>query len=113
MLDDVAIKLYHGDYLTNKPPYKYDGGIVDIIIYVDPDRLSYWELLDIVVELGYPSTSEIYYKSPNKQEEDGLVLIMDDQQVMEMIKAYRGIENGLYIDICVFILVFNSIFVYI
>ena len=92
MVEEVAIELHHGGYLTNGPPYKYEGGIVDIVINVDPDKLSYWEVVDIVVELGYPSTSEIYYKLPNKKEEDGLVLIVDDRQVVEMIEAYRGIE---------------------
>ena len=44
------------------------------------------------MKLGYPSTFEIYYKLPNKQEEDDLVLIMNDRQVMEMIEEYKGIE---------------------
>ena len=79
MADDVAIEVHHGGYLSGGPPYKYEGGTVDIIIHVDLDKFSYWELVDIVVELGYPSTSELYYKLPNKQLEDGLILIMDDR----------------------------------
>ena len=95
MADDVGIEVHHGGYLRGGPPYKYEGGTVDIIIHVDLDKFSYWELLDIVVELGYPSTSELYCKLPNRRLEDGLISIMDDRQIMEMIEDYRGIEMWL------------------
>ena len=87
--NDVIIELYHGDFLINGPPWKYENGTIDIVIHIDLDKLSYWELLDIMVELGCPSNFEIYHKLPNKQEKDDLVFI-DDRQVIKMIKAYKG-----------------------
>ena len=87
MVDNVTIELHHRGYLSNGPPYKYEGGTVDILICVNPSKLSYWELVDIVVELDYPSTIKLYYNC--------LILIIDDRHVMEMIEAYIGIEMWL------------------
>ena len=78
MVDKVAIELHHGGFLNSEPPYKYEDRSIDIIIHVDPERISYWELIKLVVKLGYLATSKIYYKLLNKKVDDGLVLIVDD-----------------------------------
>ena len=51
---------------------------MDILANIDLDLLSYWELVDIILELGYLSILKLYYKLPNKEVKIGLVLIVDD-----------------------------------
>jgi len=60
---------------------------------MEPDYLSYFELVDILVELGYPIYSEMFYLNPNCEFDKGLVPINEDKQVMEMVKIYENLPT--------------------
>ena len=43
------------------------------------------------IKLGYPTTFEFFYKLLNREVEDnGLVLINNDKDTIEIMKAYKG-----------------------
>ena len=53
----------------------YLGGRVDTYSKHDPDRLSYFEIQDMIAECESPSTSMVYYLIPVGNLEQGLRFI--------------------------------------
>ena len=58
------IEIHSGGQFERNPELVYLGGKVSTYPKVDPDRLSYFEIQDMVAECGSPSTSLIYYLIP-------------------------------------------------
>ena len=66
------------------PNLVYLDGSVSVINEVGPDRLSLFEIQDICVELGAPSTSTFHYLIPGGNLEQGLMVINGDDDVLNM-----------------------------
>ena len=57
--------MHHGGTFQRYPQVKYIGMKVDVWDNRDPDFISYFELVDMVKELGYEKVSRIWYRVPN------------------------------------------------
>ncbi|KAH0761773.1 hypothetical protein KY290_017846 [Solanum tuberosum] len=60
----VTLRFHHGGKLQQKPRIKYEGGIVTDCFDVDVDKLSYFEFVDIVKEIGYNCSAYVVYIKP-------------------------------------------------
>ena len=58
------IKIHSGGQLERNPELVYLGGKVSTYLKVDPDRLTYFAIQDMVTEYGSPSISLVYYLIP-------------------------------------------------
>jgi hypothetical protein len=61
---------------------------VDTYSKIDPDRLSYFEIQDMVAECGSPSTSMVYYLISGGNLQQGLRLITGDEEVLYMCELH-------------------------
>ena len=82
------IEIHSGGQFERNPELVYLGGKVSTYCKVDPDRLSYFEIQDMVVECGSPSTSLVYYLIPGGNLEQGLRLIIGDDKVLYMCELH-------------------------
>uniref|UniRef100_A0A2N9IZN7 Uncharacterized protein n=1 Tax=Fagus sylvatica TaxID=28930 RepID=A0A2N9IZN7_FAGSY len=82
------IEIHSGGQFERNPKLVYLGGKVSTYCKVDPDRLSYFEIQDMVAECGSPSTSLFYYLIPRGSLEQGLRLIIGDDEVLYMCKLH-------------------------
>ena len=82
------IKIHSGGQFERNPKLVYLGGKVSTYCKVDSDRLSYFEIQDMVAECGSPSTSLFYYLIPRGSLEQGLRLIIGDDEVLYMCKLH-------------------------
>ncbi|KAG5600790.1 hypothetical protein H5410_032160 [Solanum commersonii] len=62
----VTLRFHHGEKLQQKSRIKYEGGIVTDCFDVDVDKLSYFEFVDIVKEIGYNCSACVVYIKPPK-----------------------------------------------
>jgi hypothetical protein len=58
------IEIHSGGQFERNPELVYLGGKVSTYCKVNLDRLSYFEIQDMVTECGLPSTSLVYYLIP-------------------------------------------------
>ena len=85
-MDKFAIYYYHGGRFAN---------VGDTVVYfngqimpkhgLDADRIGYLDLVDDMEKLGY-SGIKMSYRVPGLDFADGLRVIKDDKQVMDMLK---------------------------
>ena len=61
MGDIFNMHMHHGGTFQRYPQVKYIGMKVDVWDNRDPDFISYFELVDMVKELGYDMVSRIWY----------------------------------------------------
>lgn len=86
--------------LVRDPRLRYDGGLV-LRLAEDPDRMSYFDLLQIIQkdQLKYYSVDRVYYYIPrSKSFEEGLRHIWDDKSTLEMISIWNKYGE---VDLCV------------
>ncbi|XP_012844445.1 PREDICTED: uncharacterized protein LOC105964485 [Erythranthe guttata] len=92
-----TIRFHHGGTLSDSD-FTYVGGNVHFEENVDPDLMSYFEILGSVKEMKYPVNTVVWYKLPKKNE---LKIIGDDVGVMEMFKIFAAAkvyEVDMFID---------------
>ena len=82
------IEIHSGGQFERNPELVYLGGKVSTYCKVDYDRLSYFEIQDMVAEYGSPSTSLVYYLIPGGNLEQGLRLITGDDEVLYMCELH-------------------------
>jgi hypothetical protein len=82
------IEIHSGGQFERNPELVYLGGKVSTYPKVDPDHLSYFEIQDMVVECGSPSTSLVYYLIPGGSLEQGLRLVTGDDEVLYMCELH-------------------------
>lgn len=58
---------------------------------LDPDKMSYFEIINIVKDLGHPFTAVVLYLLPLKSMTDGLQMIDNDESVLAMFKCYSDL----------------------
>ena len=61
---------------------------MDTYSKIDPDRLSYFEIQDMVAECGSPNTSMVYYLISGGNLQQGLRLITGDEEVLYMCELH-------------------------
>ncbi|KAK6792031.1 hypothetical protein RDI58_011112 [Solanum bulbocastanum] len=86
----VTLRFHHGEKLQQKPRIKYEGGIVTDCFDVDVDKLSYFEFVDIVKEIGYNYFACVVYIKPPKCQH--VVEVKSDRDIMgiESSQTFEG-----------------------
>ncbi|KAK6796891.1 hypothetical protein RDI58_004592 [Solanum bulbocastanum] len=79
-LSHLADRFHHGGNLQQKPRIKYEGCIVIDCFDVDVDKLSYFEFVDIVKEIGYNCSACVVYIKPPKCRH--VVEVKSDRDIM-------------------------------
>jgi hypothetical protein len=82
------IEIHSDSSFERNPELVYLGGRGDTYSKHDPDRLSYFEIQDMVAKYGSPSTSMVYYLIPVDNLEQGLRLITVDEEVLYMCELH-------------------------
>ncbi|GJV05273.1 hypothetical protein Tco_1338842 [Tanacetum coccineum] len=96
-----CLKINHGGTFTPPPMTRYKGGKVILGCFdIDSDTFSIVEVTSMLQELGYENPCmAYYYKKPNSELENGLVELVVDKDVYEMlmyVDKFKVIE--LYTD---------------
>ncbi|GKA09261.1 hypothetical protein Tco_0688592 [Tanacetum coccineum] len=81
-----CLKINHGGTFTPPPMTRYKGGKVNWVDDIDSDTFSIVEVTSMLQELGYENPCmAYYYKKPNSELENGLVELVIDKDVYEMV----------------------------
>ncbi|KAG5582833.1 hypothetical protein H5410_053460 [Solanum commersonii] len=80
----ITLRFHHSEKLQQKPRIKYEGGIVTDCFDVDVDKLSYFEFVDIVKEIGYNCSACVVYIKPPKCQR--VVEVKSDRDIMGILK---------------------------
>ncbi|KAF9592715.1 hypothetical protein IFM89_016947 [Coptis chinensis] len=102
MHDTYSLELHHGGAFVHCPILSYENGKTMYYSDLEIDKLSYFELVGIVKELGYQTFASLYYNVPWKSLENGLRLVSNDVDtnlMIEEIKKQGAIE--VYVENCV------------
>ena len=76
----------------------YSGGEVTNVDWVNGELMSFFDLEDIVYELGYREKMELFYKYPGRQ---AFKKIEDNHEMLEMFGVYRRMRSiNVYICQC-------------
>jgi len=102
----VTLRFHHGGKLQQKPRIKYEGGIVTDCFDVDVDKLSYFEFVDIVKEIGYNCYACVVYIKPPKCRH--VVAVKSDRDIMGIVPQ---LKNGDIVELYVIHLVEEPIVV--
>ncbi|KAG8385146.1 hypothetical protein BUALT_Bualt03G0011400 [Buddleja alternifolia] len=86
--DLFTLKVHHGGMFVNEGVFQYVGGTVTLFEELDPDFMSFYEILNPIRRLGYPPTIVMWYRLPNSELENGLRLIDSDRVVCTMFVEY-------------------------
>lgn len=79
---NYTIRLNHGGYFSN---YTYIEGFVNILNDVDPDLMSFIEIMEYDKEIGYSINTVFWYKMPKKYY---LNFPENDVGMLDMFKIY-------------------------
>ena len=89
-----SIYVFHGGQFMDVGRAKvYVGGGEDFLDDYDPDRFLFWELVDVRMKLQYKDLVEFWYKEPRSTENDGLVQVMGDKEVLQMINSITEVDR--------------------
>ena len=84
-----SFEIHHGEVLLKGSNAKYSKGKMDHYDNVDPDLMSYFELQSICIDLGSPSTNNIYFLLvPNDNFEHRLKLLETDDNIIYMLQLH-------------------------
>ncbi|KAI8566746.1 hypothetical protein RHMOL_Rhmol02G0065900 [Rhododendron molle] len=81
-----TIRIHHGGKFFNSPTIRYEGGCVEPCENCIPDVMSLITIGDIVGTLGYTGMINYYYVMTGKNINNGLRMLLTDNDVLEMIK---------------------------
>ena len=85
-----SLKINHGGKWSESA---YTGGFEAWFDYVDKDFMSFFEIDEMVKELGYDGFMLYHYRIPGMSYCEGLRLIERDQDVSEMCKHVPGVRE--------------------
>lgn len=85
-----TLKIHHRGYFDNVPEKGYLGGMVQYIKDIDSDRMSYFEMVDIIRDLGEPDTCKMYHLLPDADLDGGLRELTSDNDVSDMFAIHNG-----------------------
>jgi len=94
MCDDrFEVVVHHGGYFErNETRWSYSNGLTSMLA-CDPDRWSYFEIMEILREMGYVNIKDLWYNvSRSKVLENNLKHLTDDIGAMQMVRIARS--NG-------------------
>ncbi|XP_048502570.1 uncharacterized protein LOC104903051 [Beta vulgaris subsp. vulgaris] len=94
--DVINIKIHHGGNFSKDGVLTYVGGQVSFYRNCDVDRLSYFELVGMVKEIGFSEGDKLYYTIPSYCLETGIDEIHNDQSVERLLKFRKP---NMFIDI--------------
>jgi hypothetical protein len=89
--EDVIFRVHFGGRFDRRFKCTYVGGNIGLFDEpYDLDCLSFIEIEMIVRKFGYQPGDLIYYREPDKELDDGLVLITSDDDVVKMADYFEG-----------------------
>uniref|UniRef100_M1AYK3 PB1-like domain-containing protein n=1 Tax=Solanum tuberosum TaxID=4113 RepID=M1AYK3_SOLTU len=92
----VTLRWYHGGVLDlSSGQLVYSGGQVTKFLDVDVDKLSYFELIGYIKELGYTTTSTFSIKPPNNG------ILEDIHNDMDILDLSCSLEDGDIVEVYV------------
>lgn len=97
--DVLTVNLFHGGKLVLIPRAEYFGGKVSLYHCGDLDEIHMDSLRVWTKALGYGGLTCLYYRKPNVGLDEGLMLLLTEDDVEEM-KRY-ALENSNTIDVYV------------
>ncbi|KAG5565020.1 hypothetical protein RHGRI_001034 [Rhododendron griersonianum] len=86
----VVFEIHHKGRFVHLPHKLYLKGSVDFVRNVDSNLMSYFEMLDIMKDLGIPENHTMYHKLPDCDLDGGLREIKDDKDVVDMFAIHKG-----------------------
>ncbi|OMO73495.1 hypothetical protein COLO4_27079 [Corchorus olitorius] len=81
---------YQGSLVGTGEDLIYEGGFVDELQF-DPDRIGYYNFINICERAGYQNVHKMWYNRPGFKLVDGIKEIRDDASILDMVGL---IENG-------------------
>ncbi|KAL3538278.1 hypothetical protein ACH5RR_001644 [Cinchona calisaya] len=82
-----TLEIHYDGQFVHQPEFNYVGGKIAYFNDVDPDLISYFEVLDCLKEIGVDVEIPIYYMVPNFDLEHGRRLFNFDKIVLEMFEV--------------------------
>ncbi|KAL3506930.1 hypothetical protein ACH5RR_032312 [Cinchona calisaya] len=82
-----TFEIHYDGQFVHQPELNYVGGKIEYFNDVDPDLMSYFEVLDCLKEIGIDIEIPVYYMVPNFDSEHGHRLINSDKIVVEMFEV--------------------------
>lgn len=95
----ISIVVHHGGkfdstYGLCRQAYKtYVDGKISTFYNYDPDKVSYFEILQIAKELGHTGLCKLHFKSPLKTIDAGCMLLYDDSQVNTLLHEAKETKS--------------------
>ncbi|XVF37878.1 hypothetical protein REPUB_Repub20aG0049000 [Reevesia pubescens] len=93
-----TLEFYHGGCFVRIPNRVWVGRSVSWVDDFPINHMSYFELQDFVLKLGYENSSDMYYYVPRLSLDDGLEVIRSDSHVRDMVLSYKD-QNTIQIYI--------------
>ncbi|GFZ05114.1 hypothetical protein Acr_17g0006860 [Actinidia rufa] len=84
-----TLQILHGGKLVQGDHVTYVNG-EESISTVDSDLMSYFELMYIMKDIGYPNNPLVYYKLPNSDMNIGLVTLTSNTEIVNMFNVHAG-----------------------
>ncbi|GFZ04651.1 hypothetical protein Acr_17g0002230 [Actinidia rufa] len=81
------LQILHGGKLVQGEQITYVNG-EEYICTVNSDFMSYFELMDIMKDIGYPNHPILYYRLPNSNMNTGLVKLSSDAKIVHMFDVH-------------------------
>ena len=81
----VHLKVHHGGAFSKEGIFSYIGGQTTVYRNCDTDRMSYFDLLHMLKEVGCVNGEQIFYRMPGRSLDVGLDEIRDDNSVLRML----------------------------
>ncbi|GFY96753.1 hypothetical protein Acr_11g0010590 [Actinidia rufa] len=96
-----TLQILHGENFVQGEQVTYVNGD-EYISTIDSDFMSYFELIDIMKDIGYPNHPIVYYKLPNSDMNTDLVKLTSDAEIVHMMRmlgvTYTEWHDDMQID---------------
>ncbi|KAI4332319.1 hypothetical protein L6164_017241 [Bauhinia variegata] len=99
MDDYFTLVIHHGGRFIPGPPRKYEGGWVDHVDYIDPNRFNLTMIAGLLKDIGYAGVELCSYVLLGQNMDNELVMLITDDDAIEMVSKYKGqAEIDIYVE---------------
>lgn len=93
-MNKVDLEIHYGGRFEKSPHLKYVGGRVKICRNYDTNLISYFELVDLIMEAAEnQKIAELYIKNYDKATNESFIKLHNDVDVLKMLK-FGSPENN-------------------
>ena len=83
-VDDIVVEIHHGGKFADGNKVEYVGSGVSEIEHVNIDKLSRFEIIRLVKDIGFTNVEEFYYLIPRMSLREGLRTCHNDFESLDM-----------------------------